>query len=336
MKSFIHNISDGMEMRRRVSLVKKVLLFGDIGIDDTVALIYASLNEKVEIVGIVADYGNVSREDAVSNIHYLIRLFNFPRAIPVIRGAEVPLTGEQPTFYPEIHGEHGLGPIIPNDNQEIKIENFLEIVNIIQQYKDDLIIVNIGRLTSLATMFILYKELMKNVNEFYIMGGAFWIPGNVTTVAEANFHGDPVAVNIVLTYADRVTIVPLNATQKAIVTPGMIDYIEQFGKTKILKPLMDYYTHFYKERDPSLIGSPLHDVLTLMATILPEIFSFETYPVKIVDDLKGPARGQSIAETRQHEKINGGKTHRIALDIDYEQFFHNFLSVMTGQQLNKD
>ena len=298
-------------------------------------MIYASLTEEVEIVGIVADYGNVSREDAVSNIYYLLKLFDFPQGIPVIQGAEVPLTGEQPSFYPEIHGEHGLGPIIPNDDHEVKIENFLEIVRIIEKYRDELVIVNIGRLTSLATMFILYKELMKNVKEFYIMGGAFWIPGNVTTVAEANFHGDPIAVNIVLTYANNVTITPLNATQRAIVTPEMVSYIEQFGKTKIFKPLMEYYTRFYKERDPSLQGSPVHDALTLMATIHPEMFIYESYPVKIIYDLDGPARGQSIAETRPYEKKkNGEKMHRIALDINYDMFFHNFLSVMTGQHLN--
>ncbi len=155
-------------------MVKKVLLFGDIGIDDTVALIYAWLNKEVEIVGgLVADYGNVSREDAMSNIYYVMKLFNFPRDIPVILGAEVPLTGEQPTYYPEIHGIRGLGPIVPNDDEyELKIENFFEIVSIIENYKDEeLIIVNIGRLTSLATMFILYNDLMKNIKEYYIMGG---------------------------------------------------------------------------------------------------------------------------------------------------------------------
>ncbi|MEK5207066.1 nucleoside hydrolase [Psychrobacillus sp. FSL H8-0510] len=315
---------------------KKVLLFGDIGIDDTVALIYASLNKDIEIVGIVADYGNVSREDAVSNIYYLMKLFDFPGGIPVIRGAEVPLTGEEPTFYPEIHGEHGLGPIIPDDKQTVIIENFLEIVQIIENYKDELIIVNIGRLTSLATMFILYRDLMTNVKEFYIMGGAFWIPGNVTTVAEANFHGDPVAVNIVLTYANNVTIIPLNATQQAIVTPEMVDYIEQFGQTKIFKPLMEYYTRFYQERDPSLQGSPVHDALTLIATIYPEIFMFGSYPVIIVDDLGGPSRGQSIADTRPYSNNNGEKTHRIAFKIDYEKFFYHFLSVMTGQQTKRN
>lgn len=314
--------------------MKKVLLFGDIGIDDTIALIYARLHKEIEIVGLIADYGNVSREDAVSNIYYVMKLFDFPAGIPVILGAEVPLTGEQPTYYPEIHGEHGLGPIIPNEDHDIKIENFLEIVKIIEKYKDDeLIIVNIGRLTSLATMFILYNQLMQHIKEFYIMGGAFWVPGNVTTVAEANFHGDPFAVNIVLTYAKNVTIIPLNATQKAIVTPGMVEYIDSFGKTKILKPLMEYYTRFYQERDPSLLGSPVHDALTLMATMYPEMFIFASYPVTVVDKLDGPARGQSIAEIRPYENLNNGeKKHRIAFDIHYDMFFHNFMSILTDRE----
>lgn len=315
-------------------MAKKVLLFGDIGIDDTVALIYASLNKEIEIVGIVADYGNVSREDAVSNLNYLFKQFGYRTEIPIIRGAEVPMTGEQPTFYPEIHGPHGLGPIIPNeDEQMLIIENFFEIVKIIETYKDELIIVNIGRLTSLATMFILYQDLMSKVKEFYIMGGAFWVPGNVTTVAEANFHGDPIAVKVVLTYANNVTVIPLNATQKAIVTSEMVDYIDQFGKTKMLKPLMEYYTNFYKERDPSIQGGPVHDALTLMATILPEMFLFESLPIQIVNHLDGPARGQSIADIRPYvKKSTGEKTHRIAFDINYNQFFYDFLSVMTDRQ----
>ncbi|MGE6488900.1 nucleoside hydrolase [Paenisporosarcina sp. NPDC076898] len=308
-----------------------MLFFGDIGIDDTIALIYAYLHDEIEIVGVVAEYGNVSREDAIENIHYIFNLFDFPKDIPVILGADVPLTGEQPTFYPEIHGEHGLGPIIPNNVQVV--ENFYEIVKIIEKHHDELVIVNVGRLTSLATMFILYKDLMNSVREYYIMGGAFWIPGNVTTVAEANFHADPVAVKIVLAYAKNVTIIPLNATQKAIVTPEMVDYIDQFGKAKIIKPLMEFYTDFYKKRNPSLSGGPLHDVLTLMATIQPGIFTYGNETVGIVQNLEGAERGQSIAyRNKENEIDNETKKHRIAFDIDYNQFFFEFISVMIGQK----
>lgn len=315
--------------------MKKVLFFGDIGIDDTIALIYAYLTDEIEIVGVVADYGNVSREDALSNIHYIFNLYDFPKDIPVILGADVPLTGEQPTFYPEIHGEHGLGPIVPTNDVQVA-ENFYEIVNIIEKYRNELVIVNVGRLTSLATMFILYKDLMRSVKEFFIMGGAFWVPGNVTSVAEANFHGDPVAVKIVLSSAENVTIIPLNASQKAIVTPEMVNYIDQFDKTNVIKSLMEFYTAFYKKRNPRLEGSPLHDVLTIMATIHPQMFYYGQAQVDIVQRLEGPARGQSIAVKDDKEILDGSKKHRIAFDIDYQQFFNQFLSVMVGKNTNSE
>lgn len=313
---------------------KKVLLFGDVGVDDTVALLYGYLNEQIDIVGVVADYGNISREMTLRNIYYLIRLFNIPE-VKVIFGAEKPMTGEEPTFYPEIHGVHGLGPIIPTPMQELEgplIENFHETVNLIEQYKGEVTIVSIGRLTSLATMFILYSELMKQVKEIYIMGGAFWVPGNVTAVSEANFHGDPIAAKIVLQYANNVTIIPLNVTDRAIVTPEMVDYIHAKGKASVLKPMLDYYYQFYKKRNPAIMGSPVHDAITLMATIHDDWFTFKTLPVHIIT-AEGISRGQTIADIRPWIKFDENeKKHRIAFDFNYNQFFSDFMTIMTGEQ----
>jgi inosine-uridine nucleoside N-ribohydrolase len=36
-------------------------LFGDFGIDDTIALLFLLFSKEVEIIGIVADYGNYER-----------------------------------------------------------------------------------------------------------------------------------------------------------------------------------------------------------------------------------------------------------------------------------
>lgn len=317
-------------------MTAKVLLFGDVGIDDTIALIYALFNDDVDIVGVVADYGNVSRENAIANVYYIRNLFNISADIKVIGGAEVPMTGEAPKFFPEIHGEYGLGPIVPpailNDGIS---ENFFEIVEVIKEYEDELIIVNIGRLTSLATLFILYRELMDKVKGFYIMGGAFWVPGNITSVSEANFHGDPIAAGTVLTYAKNATIIPLNVTEKAIVTPEMVDYIHYIGKAKIVKPMLDYYYDFYKKRNPSVQGSPMHDVLTLMAVIHEDMFTFQNLPVEIIKAEEGAERGESIADIRPYvnlEKKSNGKKHRIAFELDYQKFFIDFMSTMTGQK----
>ena len=210
-------------------------------------------------------------------------------------------------------------------------------MDIIEEYGDELYIVNVGRLTSLATMYLLYPRAMEQIKHIYVMGGAFWVPGNVTAVSEANFHGDPVAAQIVLTYAEQVTIIPLNVTQHAIVTPEMVNYIDQVGSIAIVKPMLDYYHTFYKERDPSVQGSPLHDVLTLMAVNKEEMLTVEEYPIHIVQASRGTERGQSIADIRtcgdfEEETEKAVKRHRIAFDFDYREFFMDFMTTMTGER----
>ncbi|SEP92958.1 purine nucleosidase [Virgibacillus subterraneus] len=316
-------------------MAQKVLVFGDIGIDDTVGLIYSYFNDEIDVVGVVADYGNIAREKALANVHYIRNLYNVAEVIEVFGGAEIPMTGETPVYFPEIHGKYGLGPIIPPEVEDGEvIENFFGIIDIIEKYQDELIIVNIGRLTSLATMFILYQERMRNVKGFYIMGGAFWVPGNVTAVSEANFHGDPIAAQIVLKYAHNLAIIPLNVTSEAIATPRMVDYIDRVGDTKIIKSLLDYYYSFYKERNPNIQGSPLHDVLTLMATIHEDMLGYRKLPVQIVQVQNGVARGQSIADNRPfaNTETEKKKLHRIAFELDYKKFYTNFMTVMTGQR----
>ncbi|MCP3738880.1 nucleoside hydrolase [Rossellomorea sp. BNER] len=111
------------------------------------------------------------------------------------------LTGDLPNYFREIHGIAGLGSIVPQDsefNNGPVFEIFYKVVEIVNQYKGELTIYCAGRLTSLAAVLILYPESIKFIKDIYIMGGAFTVPGNVTPPAEANFYGDPYAVNIVL------------------------------------------------------------------------------------------------------------------------------------------
>lgn len=322
-------------------MVKKVLVFGDIGIDDIIALIYAYLNEEIDIVGIVTEYGNISRENAQRTVRYVnerVLKIDDTEDIVVIAGAEKPMTSETVEFFPEIHGEYGMGPIIPDESVNgFTFENFFTAIDLINEYEDDIFIVNIGRLTSLATLFLLYPETMNKVKHYYIMGGAFWVPGNVTAVSEANFHGDPVAAQIVLTYADNVTIIPLNVTQNAIVTPEMVNYIDQVGVIDIVKPMIDYYYDFYKKRDPSIQGSPIHDILPFMAVTMEDMFTFREYPVHVVQATRGTERGQSIADIRgfgslEEETEKEIKKHRIAFNFDYRRFFRDFMTTMSTQR----
>ncbi|KAF0818669.1 Inosine-uridine preferring nucleoside hydrolase [Bacillus sp. ZZV12-4809] len=323
-----------------VSLKRKnVLLFSDFGIDDFVAVIFAFFSEDINIVGIVADYGNVSREDAVRNAAYLSELTG--EDPPIFSGAVLPLTGDVPVFYPDVHGVEGLGPIIPAlENSNDMFENFDEFKKLIEKFENDILIVNVGRLSSLAAAFILYPSLMNKVSDFYIMGGAFNAPGNVTPVAEANFYGDPYAANVVFANAPKkIHVFPLDVTMSAIVTPALIDTLDAYYQKVqnkvglILKPMVDYYYNFYKQAYPGISGSPLHDLVTLWALLDGADVQYQDVPVKIIT-AKGEAFGQSIGDFRNFLSKDKMKypIHRIAVQFNYSNFIRTFYEIMTNHK----
>lgn len=313
-------------------LKKKVLIFCDVGIDDAIALNYAYLVGNIEVVGIVAGYGNIPRIETVRNARYLLQLIG-REDIPVFSGAINPMTGNLPTFYSDVHGQFGLGPIQPDIALE-EFENFCDVIPLLEAYQQELTIVTMGRLTSLATLCLLYKDLMTKIPSYYIMGGAFLYPGNVTPVAEANFYEDPVAANIVMKYLTNISIYPLNVTQQAIVTPDMVNYIHSKGKTTILKPLLDYYYfQFYQKQVPGIQGSPVHDALTLMAVNRDDLFTYYLSSVDICATTES-SRGQTIGDFRitlTPEVFDDRPKQRIAMHLDYEKFYKEFMTVMTGE-----
>ncbi|MBS8264577.1 nucleoside hydrolase [Mesobacillus boroniphilus] len=320
-------------------MVKKVLFFSDFGIDDNIAVLYAFFNKEIDLVGVVADYGNVSKQDALRNAAYLQKLTGRPD-IPAFAGAELPLTGERPEYVPDVHGIEGLGPIIPDIEVDYTLENFHGIQEIIEKNPDEIIIVNVGRLSSLAAAFILYPETMKKVKDFYIMGGAFNEPGNVTPVAEANFYGDPYAANIVMAQAKPpVKIIPLNVTSGSIVTPALINELDEHYQSigsevgKLVKPMFDYYYKFYKGRNPDLTGAPLHDVLTLWALLNEERVVFHDIPVKIVVN-RGEAFGQSIGDFRDSNDKADYPVHKVAVNFSYTNFIRDFFTTMKNSQID--
>ncbi len=309
----------------------KILLFADPGIDDSLAIIYALLHPDIELMGIVTGYGNVSVYDATRNAAFLLALAG-RTDIPVMRGASQPLSGTHTIFYPEIHGPEGLGPIIPPDSFKADISPFELMFEIIETNMEDIVIVDVGRQTSLAFAYNLRPELMEQVKEVYLMGGAFMVPGNVTDVAEANFWGDPIAVNVVLNKAKKVYITPLNVTNRAIVTRDIATYIfnQTRGPYKYLIPAVtNYYAAFYDEVMPGIDGSPVHDAFTLYFLLNKD----KTYTIRrdvrvaIVDG----NRGQSVADLRmvyEEPKFE----HYIVMDFDYNDFLADFIRVNVGEE----
>jgi purine nucleosidase len=307
-----------------------ILLFTDSGVDDSLALMYALLHPELNVVGVVTGYGNITKKQAINNTAYLLKLAG-REDIPIIAGSTGPLSGELATFYPEIHGPEGLGPIRPpEDLGEVKVYDINKILELVKQYANNLVIVGLGRQTDLAIPLILYgREAFEGVNAVYIMGGAFLVPGNVTAEAEANFYADPIAANQVLEKARNVFLHPLNITNKAIIPPEVIDYLAENSRSPfkdLIKPVYDYYFEAYKKNVPGISGAPLHDVITLSALVNPELVKY--LPRRVSIELFGGARGKSIADFRPKPDPEPEATlDWIGMEADIPAFIEDFTRV---------
>ena len=312
-------------IERGLTLTKKILLFCDPGIDDSLAIMYCILDPEIELVGIVASYGNVTKDQATANAAYLLELAG-RSDIPVIPGASMPVKEEVMIYYPEIHGQNGIGPIQPPNNFQYQVYPFDTIRSIIEKYKHELIIVDTGRSTTLATAFTIFPDQIKKVNSFYVMGGAFFVPGNASALAEANFYGDPTSSNFVLNYAHNLTITPLNVTQYAVITQDIVDAVSDNGGnfySFMLDPIFKYYFNFYKKSVPGIPGAPMHDLLTIMVVKNPSLVDYIYYDATVIEGTE--AKGMSYIDYRPTSKR--GKT-KIAVKLHYDAFIEEFKRIM--------
>lgn len=316
-----------------------VLMFVDSGVDDSIALMYALQHPEINVVGVVSAYGNITKEESINNTAYLLTLAG-REDIPIIAGASGPLSGDTAVFYPEIHGEEGLGPIQPpkDFNSEIEVHDINKIIEIVNEYKNNLVIVGVGRQTDLALPLILYgKDAYKDVNAFYLMGGAFLVPGNVTPEAEANFYADPIAADSVLEKVKNIYIFPLNVTNKAIIRPETIEFIANNTQSPfkdLIKPAYDYYYDSYQELVPGIEGAPLHDVLVLSVLTNPDLVKYVKRRVRI--EQFGKAKGKSLADFRPKPEEEPAETlDNIAMELDVEGFVIDFMKAFLYQKNQK-
>lgn len=200
--------------------MKNVLIFSDPGVDDAIALMYAILHPGINVVGIVSGYGNVEVEITTRNIKTILNIMRVD--IPIYGGPNQPASDVYVKFYPEIHGVHGLGDYEP-EGLGFQLTNFTNLYEVFDSF-EDVHVVDMGRNTGLMISYMLGKQEMEKAVAYYVMGGAFQVPGNVTPAAEANFYADPVSTKFLFENLNTY-IFPLDATGKTLVTPEMINNI---------------------------------------------------------------------------------------------------------------
>ena len=255
----------------------------DTGIDDALALLYASAEAGDRLVGVSTVVGNVSLLNATRNTRAVLALAS-RGDVPVAPGAAVPLAPE-PNDARAVHGATGLGyASLPEpDEPEAPAHAVDAIVAAARAHAGSLVLVATGPLTNIALAVMCEPEMPRLIKRFVIMGGAYAVHGNVTPSAEFNIWHDPEAARIVFRAfggpgAAPVVAVGLDVTRQVTIDEADLAALAaRCGQTPgalALQTFLGDSARFYFERMERQTGKRflvMHDPLALAAALDPTL-----------------------------------------------------------------
>jgi purine nucleosidase len=313
----------------------QILLDCDTGIDDALAILDFTARGG-ELLGVGSVHGNVPAPVGARNTLRVLEIAGCD-SVPVCVGAARPLA--QPLMTAEnVHGRDGLGNTNQPDPQRALAPGSAaeQIVRLARQRPGEFTLVAIGPLTNLAVALLLDPELPSLVEDVVIMGGAVEVPGNVTPYAEANIWHDPEAAQLVIEASWRVTLVTLDATMQALLTPADLQAIRSAGsqRARFAAAILDHYISVYQQWLPGRT-CPLHDPLALALVLNPELATYRELPTLV--ELRGAqTRGTTVCDLRSDPAAvaptpaSGWRNVRYLDQLDVERFRALFVEGITS------
>jgi inosine-uridine nucleoside N-ribohydrolase len=287
-----------------------LILDCDPGHDDAIALLLALASPEARLSGVTTVAGNQTLEKTTANA---LRVLEFAgRAdVTVAAGAARPLVRERHVAA-NVHGESGLdGPDLPPPTGAPLAQHAVEYL---AENVAGKTLVATGPLTNVGLLLSLHPGARPD--RIVLMGGAIG-EGNTTPAAEFNIWADPEAARIVFGSGIDVTMVGLDVTHRAIVTPAVAEELRGSGRAgKLVTEIVDFYSRFHRERYPELGGSPMHDPVALAYALRPELLEVREARIE-VDCAWGQGRGRTDVDFRER---GGAVNATVAVGIDSEAF----------------
>ncbi|PCH72202.1 MAG: nucleoside hydrolase [Rhodobacteraceae bacterium] len=263
---------------------RKIIIDTDPGQDDAVAILLALASpDEIEVLGLTAVAGNVPLALTHKNARIICELAG--RAdVPVYAGCDAPMS--RPLVTAEhVHGKTGLdGPDLPDPVMGLADGHAVDYIieTLRAQDAGTVTLCPLGPLTNIAMAFQKAPDIVAKVQEIVLMGGAYFEVGNITPTAEFNIYVDPEAAEIVFKSGAPITVVPLDVTHKALVTPARNAAFRAIGTPVgiAVGKMTDFFERFDKEKYASP-GAPLHDPCVTAYLIQPDLFTGRHINVEI-------------------------------------------------------
>jgi purine nucleosidase/pyrimidine-specific ribonucleoside hydrolase len=293
-----------------------VILDCDPGHDDAIALLLALGSPEIELLGVTTVAGNQTLEKTTANAIRVLDHIN-RTDIPVAAGAPRPLVRE-PRTAGEVHGETGLdGPNLPGPSRLPEPMHAIDwIAQAVGESPEPVTLVPTGPLTNIALFLARYPGLESQLERIVLMGGAIG-EGNTTPAAEFNIWVDPEAAHRVFQSGIDITMVGLDVTHQALMTPPHVERLAAAGKAgKLVADLYGFYSQFH-QRHYGWEGAPVHDAVAMAHVIDGTLLTTHHCGV-LVDTGPEPSRGRTHVDV--HGNMDWEPNCHAAVGIDADRF----------------
>jgi inosine-uridine nucleoside N-ribohydrolase len=286
-----------------------VIVDCDPGHDDAIALLLALASPEVDVVGVTTVHGNQTLDKTTDNALRVLALVG--RAdVPVAAGAERPLVRDLHVAA-HVHGESGLdGPALPPRASEPVAEHAVDFL--VERVTPETVLVPVGPLTNVA----LALERGIRPARIVLMGGAV-AEGNMTPAAEFNIWADPEAAARVFGSGLDVTMIGLDVTHAALLTPAWADRFRAAGRVgTFVAELVEFFKQ-YHSRTYGWDGAPIHDAVALAHVLRPGIVETERMNVEI-ETQSELTRGRTVAD--RWKRTDREPNAEVGVGIDGDAF----------------
>ncbi len=295
----------------------------DPGQDDALALLLALASpEEIELIAVTAVAGNVPLALTEVNARKIMALAGC-QGVPVHAGCERPLVRELVTAE-MVHGKTGLdGADLPPPTTPLAPGHAVEalIRHLRARPERSVTLCPVGPLTNIALALRLAPDILPKIREIVLMGGAVGV-GNITPAAEFNIYVDPHAADIVFRSGAKITMLGLDVTHKALVSPSRLAAIKALGTpvSEAVVGLLSFYNIFDQAKGEGQ-GAPLHDPCAVAYVLRPELFGGRRCNVTI--DLGELCLGRTVVDWRGR---SGKAANAMVIDDIQADGFFAFLT----------
>jgi inosine-uridine nucleoside N-ribohydrolase len=291
-----------------------VIIDCDPGVDDAIALLLALRSPALDVLAVTTVAGNAGSDTVTANAAAVLDLANARSDLPLVRGADGPLYGAR---VPDetIHGVGALGGVVlPSSRRPVRTHPPAELIaRFAEERPGEVVLVALGPLTNVARLVTEHPAGAAALRGIVHMGGAAFVPGNITPAAEFNAFCDPEAARIVLTSGLPIRLVPLDATRRAVFPGEFSDRLAASTdpRTATAGAMLRGLTDRHEARHGVRLCY-IHDATAVASVIAPEAACWQTFGVNV--ECSGElTRGALVVDA--FGRTNWPPTVGIAVDV---------------------